>query len=97
MDEQRQNDQLEPIYNCSMPIQDVALKTSREQRMIETGGERGSGISVLAARHDDDDDNDMYTHIQKYLAILKIFISHPKSIIFNEKLSNVFSGFLSDL
>ena len=28
--------------------------------MIETGGERGSGISVLAARHDNDDDKIQY-------------------------------------
>ena len=27
----------------------------------ETWGERGSGISVLAARHDDDDDDALYT------------------------------------
>ena len=27
MDEQRQDDQLEPIYNSSVPIKDVALKT----------------------------------------------------------------------
>ena len=47
-------DQLEPIYNSSVPIQDVALKTSWEQWTIETGGERGSGQSVLAAQHDDD-------------------------------------------
>ena len=56
MDEQRQDDQLEPIYNSSVAIQDIALKTSREQWMIETGGERGSGRSVLAVQHDDDDD-----------------------------------------
>ena len=48
MDKQRQDDQLEPIYNRSVPIQDIALKTSWEQWMIETGGERGSGRSVLA-------------------------------------------------
>ena len=59
MDEQRQDDQLEPIYNSSVPIQDVALKTSRERWTTETGGERGSGRSVLAARHDDDDDDDI--------------------------------------
>ena len=34
---------------------DVALKTYQKQWMIETGGRRGSGRSVLAARHDDDD------------------------------------------
>ena len=54
MDEQRQDDQLEPIYNSSVPIQDVALKSSPEQWTIKMGGERGSGWSVLAARHDDD-------------------------------------------
>ena len=31
MDEQRQDDKLEPIYNSSVPMQDVALKTSQEQ------------------------------------------------------------------
>ena len=44
------------IYNSSVPIQDVALKTYREQWTIEIGGERGSGRSVLVAWHDDDDD-----------------------------------------
>ena len=48
-DEQRQDDQLEPIYNSSVPIQDVAWKTSRERWTIETSGERGSRRSVLAA------------------------------------------------
>ena len=56
MDEQRPDDQLEPINNSSVPIHDVALNTSREQWMIETGGERGPGRSVLIARHDDDYD-----------------------------------------
>ena len=54
MDEQRQDDQQETIYNSSVPIQDVVLKTYRERWMIETGGKRGSGRSVLVARHDDD-------------------------------------------
>ena len=57
MDEQRQDDHLEPIYNSSVPIQDVALKTYREQWMIETGGERGSARSVLSAQNDDGDDD----------------------------------------
>ena len=55
MDEQRQDDQLEPTYSSSMPIQDVVLKTSRKQWTIEKGGVKGSGISVLKARHEDDD------------------------------------------
>ena len=55
MDEQRQDDQLEPIYNNSMQIQDVALKTYQERWTIETRGGRWSGRSMLAVWHDDDD------------------------------------------
>ena len=54
MDDQRQDDQLEPIYNSSVPIQVVVLKTYRKRWTIETGGGRGSGKSVLAPWHDDD-------------------------------------------
>ena len=54
MDEQRQDNQLEPIYNSSVMIQDIALKTSREQWTIETSCERRSGRSMLAVQHDDD-------------------------------------------
>ncbi len=57
MDEQRQDVQLEYTYSNSVLILDVALRTSRKLWMIGRGGERGSGGSVLAARHDDDDDN----------------------------------------
>ena len=56
MDEQSQDDQLEPIYNSSVPIQDVAFKTYRERWTIETSGERGLERFMLAARHDDDGD-----------------------------------------
>ena len=55
MDEQRQDNQLEPIDNSSVPIQDIALKTYQKEWTIETGGERGPRKSLLAARHDDDD------------------------------------------
>ena len=54
MAEQRQDDQLEPTYNSSMPIRDIAPKTCRKQWTIGRRGERGTGISVLMARHDDD-------------------------------------------
>ena len=37
--------------------EDVALKTFQKRWMIGRSGERGSGISVLAAWHDDDHDN----------------------------------------
>ena len=61
MDEQRPDDLLELTYNSSVPIQDVALKTYRKRLTIEKGGGRGSGRSVLMARHDDDDDDDFQT------------------------------------
>ena len=49
MDDQKQDDQLESIYNSSVPLQDITLKISRERWKIATGGERGPGRSVLAA------------------------------------------------
>ena len=52
MDEQKQDAQLEPTYSSSVPILDVASRTSQKQWTIERGGERGSEISV---RHDDDE------------------------------------------
>ena len=52
----KQDDQLEPIYNSSVPIQDVACKNSQERWTTDMGDERGSGGSVLAARHHDDVD-----------------------------------------
>ena len=57
MDEQRQDDQLEPTYTSSVSMRDVVLKTYRERWTIEKGGEKGSEISVLMARHDNDDDD----------------------------------------
>ena len=48
------DEQYEPTYCSSVPIQDVALKTCWKQWTIERGGEGGSGISVLMAQHDDD-------------------------------------------
>ena len=40
--------------HSSVPIRDVALKTCQKRWTIEKGGEKGSGISVLMVRHDDD-------------------------------------------
>ena len=57
MAKQKQDDQLEHTYSSYVRIRDVALKTCQRRWMIGRSGKRGSGISVLAA-HDDDDDND---------------------------------------
>ena len=53
------------MYNCSLLIQDVTMKTYRERLTIETSGGRESEISVPAVRYaaaaaaaDDDDDDD---------------------------------------
>ena len=59
MDDQRQDDQLELTYRSSELIRDVALKTCRKQWTIKKGGEKGSGISVLMERHDDDNDESL--------------------------------------
>ena len=48
------DEQLEPTYSSSVPIQDVALKTYRKRSTIEKGGGRGSGIFMLLARQDDE-------------------------------------------
>ena len=69
MDEQRQDDQLEPTYCSSVPIQDVALKTCRKQWTLEKGGERESGISVPIARRDDDDDDTLEIKKQKKIVV----------------------------
>ena len=56
MARQKQDDQLEHTYSSYVWIQDVALKTSLRRWTVGRSGERGSGISVLAAQHDEDDD-----------------------------------------
>ena len=53
-DVQREDDQLEHTYSSSAPIRNV--RTCWKQWTIGSGGKRGSGISVLMALHDDDDD-----------------------------------------
>ena len=54
MAKQKQDDQLEHTYSSYVRIRDVALRTCQKRWMIGKSDERGSGISVLAAWHDDD-------------------------------------------
>ena len=51
--EQKPEDQLEHTYSSSVRIRDGALKTCQRRWTIGKSDERGSGISVLAAWHDD--------------------------------------------
>ena len=55
MTAQKQGNQLERTFSSYMRIQDVVLKTYLGLWTIGRSGERGSGISVLPARYDDDD------------------------------------------
>ena len=54
---QKQDDQHEHTFSNYVRIRDVVQRTCLRWWMIGKGGERGSGISVLPARHDDDDDD----------------------------------------
>ena len=63
MDEQRQDVQFEPTYSSSVPIRDVALRICQKQCAIGRCDERGSGIPVLIAQHDDD-----YIYIYIYVS-----------------------------
>ena len=54
-------------YSSYVMIWDVTPKTCRRQWMIGRCGERGSGISMLAA-HDDHDDNNIQSLFEKYSA-----------------------------
>ena len=60
MDVQGWDNQHELTYSNYVRTQDVTLKTCRRRWMIGRNGERGSGISALTARHDDDDDVCIY-------------------------------------
>ena len=55
---QKQDDQHEHTFSSYVRIRDVVLKTYLGRWTIGRSGERGSGISVLPARYDDDDDDD---------------------------------------
>ena len=54
---QKQDDQHERTFSSYVRIQVVVLKTCLGRWTIGRSGERGSGISVLPARYDDDDES----------------------------------------
>ena len=72
MARQKQDDQLEHTFSSYVRIRDVALKTSQRRWTIGRSGERGLGISVLAARHDDDDFSTVGTILKPFLKALKL-------------------------
>ena len=54
MAKQGQGDRLKHTYSSSVRIRDVAQSTCQKHGTIRRSGERGSGISVLVARQDDE-------------------------------------------
>ena len=64
MAEQKQDNPLEHTDSSYVRIRDVAPKTCQRRWTIGRIDERGSGILVLAARHDDDDDSCVYVKIK---------------------------------
>ena len=58
---QKQDNHHEYTFSNYVRIRDVVQKTCLRRWTMEKSGERGSGISVLPARHDDDDDD--YTEV----------------------------------
>ena len=60
------------IYSSYVRIRDVALKTRQKRWMIGRSGERGSGISMLAAWHDDDDSSVILIFI--FIHLRNIFV-----------------------
>ena len=78
---QKQDDQHEHTFNSYVRIRVVVLKTCLGRLTIGRSGERGSGISVLPARHDDDDD----------IYILKFNISCAACVIHkNSKITDAY-------
>ena len=60
----KQDDQHEHTFSNYVRIRDVVQKTCLRRWTIGKSGERGSGISVLPARHDDDDDDIFSTNLR---------------------------------
>ena len=72
IDEQGQDNKLEPTYSTSVPIRNVVLKTCRKQWTIEKSGEKGPGISEPMARYED------YIYIYIYMHVYTLWEKQRK-------------------
>ena len=86
MAELKQGDQLKPTYSSSVRIQDVALRICQKRWTIGRSGKRGSGISMLVARQDDD-----------YFICTIIYFNCKKNISWIHRLKPVPVGVVSDV
>ena len=77
---QKQDDQHEHTFSNYVWIRDVVLKTYLGRWTIGRSGERRSGISVLPARYDDDDDKNLVTNKIQPKIQEKSFLSEPDPV-----------------
>ena len=89
---QKQDNQNENTFSNYVRIRDVVQKTCLRRWTIEKSGDRGSGISVLPARHDDDEDglkrtSQSFTGDCYYLIRLSV-LDHSNRIIRDETFSS---------
>ena len=83
---QKQDDQHERTFISYVKIQVVVLKTCLGRWTIGRSGERGSGISVLPAWYDDDDDD---VAITKQCSTMTRLLAVPENLLNNPPLLNV--------
>ena len=83
-----QGDQHEHTFSNYVRIQDVVQKTCQWLWTIGKSGERQSGISVLPAWHDDDDDiyintvKDIYIYIYIYMCVCVCVCTYVCTYVF---------------
>ena len=95
---QKQDDQHEHTFSNYVKIQDVVPKTCLRWWTIGKSGERGSGISVLPARHDDDDDNrSNIPHTKNLDAVIRFEVFLSYKIIYTVSSHSFYSVILSYL
>ena len=77
---QKQDDQHEHTFSYYVRIRDVVLKTCLRRWTIGRSGERGSGISVLPARHDDEDIIPVLKQLTRFLLRRQWSVSYSTSL-----------------
>ena len=80
---QKQDDQHEHTFSNYVRIRDVVQKTCLRWWTIEKSGERGSGISVLPARHDDDDDDIYIQEVNWFIKFINILYEQIYNVLFS--------------
>ena len=74
---QKQEDQHEHTFSNYVRIRDVVLRTCLGRWTIGRSGERGSGIAVLPARHDDDI---VYIKCEMFLCVFTQPLCHEQDV-----------------